>query len=81
MINENLRVWHDCLHEALWAYRTSKRSATGVTPFQLTYGQDVVLSIEIVIKLAMIAMQHQLTLAGYIQAMMMKLEGLDDVIS
>jgi hypothetical protein len=31
---------------ALWAYRTSVKSATGFTPFQLVYGIKVVLPIE-----------------------------------
>lgn len=61
MIDENPRVWHDRLHEALWAYRTSKQSASGVTPFQLTYGHAVVLPMELAVKSARIAMQHQLT--------------------
>ena len=34
------------LFSALWAYRTSMKSATGFTPFQLVYGIEVVLSIE-----------------------------------
>ncbi|KAG6466148.1 hypothetical protein ZIOFF_076059 [Zingiber officinale] len=40
MITDNPRVWHEVLSEALWAYRTSQRSSTGVTPFALTYGHD-----------------------------------------
>jgi hypothetical protein len=38
--------WHTMLFSALWAYRTSVKSATGFTPFQLVYGIEVVLSIE-----------------------------------
>jgi hypothetical protein len=34
------------LFSALWAYRTSVKSATGFTPFQLVYGIEVVLPIE-----------------------------------
>ena len=30
----------------LWAYRTSVKSATGFTPFQLAYGLEAILSIE-----------------------------------
>ena len=30
----------------LWVYRTSVKTATGFTPFQLAYGLEVVLSIE-----------------------------------
>jgi hypothetical protein len=38
--------WHTMLFSALWAYRTSMKSATGFTPFQLVYGLEVVLPIE-----------------------------------
>jgi hypothetical protein len=34
------------LFSVLWAYRTSVKSATGFTPFQLVYGIEVVLLIE-----------------------------------
>jgi hypothetical protein len=33
--------------EALWAYHISKHGATKVTPFELVYGQEVVLSVEV----------------------------------
>ena len=35
------------LSEALWAHRISRHSATKVTPFELVYGQEVVLPIEV----------------------------------
>jgi hypothetical protein len=38
--------WHTMLFSALWAYRTSVKSAMGFTPFQLVYGIEVVLPIE-----------------------------------
>ena len=38
--------WHTMLFSALWAYRTSAKTATGFTPFQLVYGLEVVLPIE-----------------------------------
>ncbi|XP_073289309.1 uncharacterized protein [Primulina huaijiensis] len=36
MMEENPRDWPRLLSETLWAYRTSKRAATGVSPFALT---------------------------------------------
>ena len=31
----------------LWAYRTTTRTLTGETPFQLTYGSEAVISVEV----------------------------------
>ncbi|XP_026443580.1 uncharacterized protein K02A2.6-like [Papaver somniferum] len=45
----NKRLWNEELPMALWAYRTAKRSSTGASPYSLVYGEDVVLSAEIVI--------------------------------
>jgi transposase InsO family protein len=38
--------WHTMLFSALWAYRTSVKTSTGFTPFQLVYGLEAVLPIE-----------------------------------
>ncbi|XP_072071426.1 uncharacterized protein [Arachis hypogaea] len=39
--------WADELASVLWSYRTSLQSSTGETPFQLTYGVDAVIPVEI----------------------------------
>ncbi|XP_038697984.1 uncharacterized protein LOC119995543 [Tripterygium wilfordii] len=44
MVENRPRAWHEALSEALWAYMTSKRTAIRATPFMLTYGYDIVLS-------------------------------------
>ena len=31
----------------LWAYRTTTKTPTGETPFRLTYGSEVVISVEV----------------------------------
>jgi hypothetical protein len=46
-IEENLKIWHEVLSEALRAHHIPKHSAKKVTPFQLVYEQEVVLSIEV----------------------------------
>eukprot|EP00253_Pinus_taeda_P003241 PITA_03241 len=38
--------WHNMLFSTLWAYRTSIKTSTGFTPFQLVYGLEAVLPIE-----------------------------------
>jgi hypothetical protein len=46
MIGIHKTSWHTMLFSALWAYRTSVKSATGFTPFQLVYGIESILPIE-----------------------------------
>ena len=38
--------WNIMLYLALWAYRTSVKTATGFTPFQLVYGLESIFPIE-----------------------------------
>jgi hypothetical protein len=46
-IEDNPRRWHEVLFEALWAHHISRHVATKVTPFELVYGQEVVLPVEV----------------------------------
>jgi hypothetical protein len=46
-IEENPKRWHEVSSEVLWAHRISKHRATMVTHFELVYGQEVVLSVEV----------------------------------
>ena len=73
-----LQRWHGVLSEVLWAYRNSKNNATGLTPYQLTYGQDVLLPLEVAMNSLIVAKQHGLQLKEYIQAMFQELESADE---
>jgi hypothetical protein len=64
------------LSEALWAHRTSKDGATKVTPFELVYGQEVVLPIEVNLQSCRVAKQDLSSMSNYTKKMM---EGIDDV--
>ncbi|XP_059632910.1 uncharacterized protein LOC132275431 [Cornus florida] len=79
MIKDKLRCWHETLSEALWAYKNLKRTSTGITPYRLTFGHDAVLSMELNVKLARVALQHNLIPADYNETMLAKLEDLDEV--
>jgi hypothetical protein len=46
MVGKNETSWHLQFFSALWAYRTSVKTSTGFTPFQLVYGIEVILPIE-----------------------------------
>ncbi|XP_026399525.1 uncharacterized protein LOC113295402 [Papaver somniferum] len=52
-LNKKLGVykkrWCEQLHNVLWAYRTTIRSATGETPFLLTYRAEAVIPTEVIL--------------------------------
>ncbi|GKU86461.1 hypothetical protein SLEP1_g981 [Rubroshorea leprosula] len=60
MVDDNPRRWQELLSETLWAYRTSQRSSTKMTPFALTYGHDAVLPMELTAKSLRVVIQHNL---------------------
>ncbi|XP_010687391.1 uncharacterized protein LOC104901500 [Beta vulgaris subsp. vulgaris] len=55
MVDNNPRKWDELLLYALWAYRTSKREATRVTPFNLVYGHTPVIPAKINIRSSRVA--------------------------
>jgi hypothetical protein len=75
-IEDNLRRWHEVLSEALWAHRISRHGATKVTPFELVYGQEVVLPIEVNLAAYRLAKQNELSVVDYHDSMM---DNIDDV--
>ncbi|GLU07027.1 hypothetical protein SLE2022_240070 [Rubroshorea leprosula] len=77
MVDDNPRCWHELLSDTIWAYRTSQRSSTKVTPFSLTFGHDVVLPMELSARSLRIAIQHGLTSGEYNEAMILELEDLE----
>jgi hypothetical protein len=72
-IEENLKRWHEVLSEALWVHRISKHSATEVTPFELVYGQEAILPIEVNLDDLRIARQNELSIVDYHNLMLGRL--------
>ncbi|KAK1632253.1 hypothetical protein QYE76_006568 [Lolium multiflorum] len=64
-IDENPRDWHEKLSEALWAYRMSCHGAIKTSPYQLVYGQEVVLPWEITAGSRRVTFQNDLTAEEY----------------
>ncbi|KAK1669342.1 hypothetical protein QYE76_057501 [Lolium multiflorum] len=64
-IEENPRVWHETLSEALWAYRMSCHGAIKTSPYQLVYGQEAVLPWEITAGSRRVTFQNDLTPEEY----------------
>ena len=57
MVGDHKSNWHLNLFSTLWDYRTSVKTTTGFTPFQLVYGLEVVLPIELQIPSLKIAIE------------------------
>ena len=57
---ETSRDWSEKLPFALWAYRTSFRTSTGVTPYSLVYGMEAVLPVETEMGYLRVALEQQI---------------------
>jgi hypothetical protein len=77
-ISDNPKHWHRILSEALWAHRISKHSATKVSPFELVYGQEAVLPVEISLNAIRFARQNDLTVGDYYDSMMDNIDEVTD---
>jgi hypothetical protein len=60
-IEDYPRKWHEVLSEALWAHQTSRHGVTKVTPFELVYGQEAMLPIEVNLQTCRVAKQDTLS--------------------
>jgi hypothetical protein len=76
-ISDHPRNWHKVLSEALWAHRISKNCATKVSPFELVYGQEVVLPVEIMLSAIRFARQNDMSIGDYFNLM---IDNIDQMI-
>jgi hypothetical protein len=76
-IEEKPKRWHEVLMEALWAYRVSKHGAIKTSPFELVYGQEVVLPVEINAQTGRVVFQDNLSAEEYKNSMM---DGIDNLL-
>uniref|UniRef100_A0A2N9EWW2 Integrase catalytic domain-containing protein n=1 Tax=Fagus sylvatica TaxID=28930 RepID=A0A2N9EWW2_FAGSY len=65
---ERYRDWADKLPFALWGYRTSIRTSTGMTPYSLVYGMEAVLTAEIEAESLRIILESQIPEAEWVKA-------------
>ncbi|CAL9019058.1 unnamed protein product [Prunus brigantina] len=77
MIEEKPWAWQDLLPEALWAYRISKRSATGTSPYALTYGHDAIVPMELKVRSLRVTERPRQDEKNYALAMAQELEDLE----
>ena len=76
-ISDHPKHWHRILSKDLWAHRISKHCANKVSPFELVYGQEAVLPVEISLNIVRFAKQNDLTGGDYYNSMM---DNIDEVI-
>jgi hypothetical protein len=67
------------LFEALWAHRISRHGAIKFTPFELVYGQEAVLPIELNLDACKLAKQNDLSAIVYHDLMMDNIDEVTDV--
>jgi hypothetical protein len=69
-MEENPTRWHEVLSEALWVHRISRHNVIKVTHFELVYGQEVVLPVEVNLGAYRLAKQNDLDAIVYHNLMM-----------
>ena len=62
----------------MWAHRISRHGATKVTPFELVYGQEAVLSVEVNLGTYRFAKQNNLSIDIYYALMMDNIDEVTD---
>jgi hypothetical protein len=77
-IEDNPRRWHEVLSEALWAHRISRHGATKVTPFELVYGQEAILPVEVNLGTYRLAKKNNLNVESYYAWMMDNIDEVTD---
>ena len=64
-LEDRPRNWHETLSDTLWAYRISQHDMTKVSPYQLVYGQESVLPIEVNLDSTRTRYQNETTAEDY----------------
>jgi transposase InsO family protein len=71
--------WDAQIHDALWAYRCAYKVTTKSTPFQLVYGQEAILPIEMKLPTLRIAIAERLGDEKSLMQRYVMLEKLDEI--
>ena len=71
--------WDNKLIDALWAYCTAYKVTTKSTPFQLVYGQEAILPVELKLPSLRIAIEERLSDEESLRERIDMLEWLDEV--
>lgn len=71
--------WSSRLTEAVWAYRTTWKTTTGFTPFELVYGKAAMLSIEFEHKTLRTTLELNISLPAAQEERLLHLNSLDEM--
>jgi hypothetical protein len=77
-IYDHPKHWYRILSEALWAHRISIHCATKVSPFELVYGLEEVLPVEISLNVVRFTKKNDLTVGDYYNSMMDNIDEVTD---
>ena len=66
------------LSEALWAHCISRHGATKFTPFELVYGQETILPVEVNLDIYRLAKQNDLSAVNYYDLMIDNIDEVSD---
>ncbi|XP_038886700.1 uncharacterized protein LOC120076831 [Benincasa hispida] len=78
IVSKSKRYWQEKIGEALWAYRTTHCTPTGVTLYSLVYGVEAVLPLEREIPTLKMAVQEGLTTEDNAKLRLQELKALDE---
>lgn len=62
---ENKTDWGLKLDSILWAFRTTFKVTTSMTPFKLVYGLEAIVPMKFIVSSLKIAIAHKLSLEDY----------------
>ncbi|XXG41995.1 hypothetical protein AAC387_Pa01g2354 [Persea americana] len=78
MFSTHKRDWSDKLPETLWAYRTTVRGPTHITPFSLVYGSEAVVPLKVQILSLRVSVQNEMTQESNVKLRLQELDNLDE---
>lgn len=77
IVSKNKKDWHEKMQEANWAYRTTVRTPTQMTPYSLVFGGEAVLPIELEHPSLRVAVHEKLTEEEQMKLRLAELESLE----
>ena len=75
---ENYKDWADYLPFALWEYRTTAKTSTGVTPYSFVYGCEAVLPVEVEISSLRVLLESKIPEYQWVESRLAQLTFLDE---